>query len=201
MNTKTVQVGIIALLVIAMIAAVTIFLSKPDALRGTAYNAPYPHAPAIGLTQSDGRVFRLEDQKGKIILLFFGYTSCTDVCPTTMAELKLVMDEIGENANSVNVVFITVDPERDTPEKVQKYASYFNPDFIGLSGSIDQLQKIWNDYGVFRQIVPAENSATGYSVDHTARITLIDMNGDLRLSYGYQTPVDDIAHDIKLLLK
>jgi protein SCO1/2 len=201
MDKKTLQIGIIALLVIAIIAAVTFFLSQPAAFRGTTYGEPYPPAPEIELTQANGQTFRLSGQKGKIVLLFFGYTSCADVCPTTMAELKLVVDELGDNADSVRVVFITVDPERDTPAKVQEYANHFSSKFIGLSGSAGKLKKTWSDYGIFRAIIPAENSESGYSVDHTARIMLIDEDGSLRLSYGFQTPVDDIVHDIKLLLK
>lgn len=201
MNKKTFQVGISALLVIAIIAAVTFFLSQPVSFRGTAYGEPYPPAPAIELTQANGQTFHLNDQKGRIVLLFFGYTSCPDVCPTTLAELKLVVDELGDAANSIAVVFITVDPERDTPERMQEYAGHFNSNFIGLSGSVENLEKVWSDYGVYRAIIPAENSELGYSVDHTARVTLIDMDGDLRLSYGFQTPVDDIVHDIKLLLR
>jgi protein SCO1/2 len=201
MDKKTLQVGIIALLVIAIIAAVTFFLSQPAAFRGTAYGEPYPPAHEIELTQANGQTFRLSDQKGKIILLFFGYTTCADVCPTTMAELKLVTDDLGDNADAVEVVFVSVDPERDTPEKVQAYVEHFSSNFIGLSGSTEKLEKIWIDYGVLRQIIPAENSELGYSVDHTARVTLIDMDGNLRLSYGFQTPVDDIVYDIKLLLK
>jgi len=201
MDKKTLQVGVIALLVIVVIAAVTFFMSQFDSFRGTAYVEPYPPAHEIELTQADSQAFRLSEQKGKIILLFFGYTSCPDVCPTTLAELKLVTDELGDSADSVKVVFITVDPERDTPEKIQAYADQFNKNFIGLSGSLAQLQKIWDGYGIYRKIAPPEGSEAGYSVDHTARITLIDADGNLRLSYGYQTPVDDIVHDIKLLLK
>lgn len=201
MDKKTFQVGFSALLVIAIIAAVTFFLSQPVSFRGTTYGEPYPPAPQIELTQSNGKIFRLADQKGKIVLLFFGYTSCPDVCPTTLAELKLVMDDLGDTADFVKVVFITVDPERDTPEKVQEYVNHFNSNFIGLSGDTNLLEKTWSDYGAYREIIPAENSELGYSVDHTARVTLIDMNGSLRLSYGFQTPVDDIVHDIKLLLK
>jgi protein SCO1/2 len=201
MDKKTLQVGVSALLVIAMLAAVTFFLSQPAAFRGAAYGEPYPLAPEIELTQANGQIFRLSAQTGKIVLIFFGYTACPDVCPTTMAELKLVVDDLGDHADAVKVVLITVDPERDTPERMQAYANHFNPNFIGLSGSLAQLEKIWSDYGVFREVVPAANSQLGYSVDHTARVMLVDADGNLRLSYGFQTPVDDIAYDIKLLLK
>jgi protein SCO1/2 len=142
----------------------------------------------------------LSDQRGKFVLLFFGYTSCPDVCPTTMAELKLVVDGLGDAANSAQVVFISVDPEHDTPEKIQKYVEHFNPNFIGLTGSLDELQKIWDGYGIYRAVTQTD-SAMGYTVDHTARVTLVDADGNLRLSYGFQTPVEDIVHDIKLLLR
>lgn len=200
MDKKTLQVGVLAFAVIALAAAVTFFLSQPAAFRGTAYAEPYPPAQEIELTRANGEFFRLSEQRGKIVLLFFGYTSCPDVCPTTLAEMKQVVDRLGENRDAVRVVFITVDPERDTSAKMQEYANHFNPDFVGLSGSFAQLEPIWNAYGIFREIVPAVNSAS-YSVNHTARVMLLDMEGNLRLAYGFQTPADDIVHDIRLLLK
>jgi protein SCO1/2 len=200
MDKRTLRVGFGALALLALAAAAVFLSARPADFRGTSYAEPYPVAPAITLTRADGQPFRLSDQRGKIVLLFFGYTSCPDVCPTTLAELKLVMDELGDAADSVRVVFITVDPDRDTPEKIQKYVEHFNPAFLGLTGSMDELQVVWDDYGVYRSVNPSA-SALGYIVDHTARVTLIDGDGNLRLSYGFQTPVEDIVHDIKLLLK
>ena len=200
MDKRTLWVGLGSLLLVILAATVTIWFAKPDSFRGTSYGEPFPIAQSFELTQSNGEIFRLGDQRGKLILLFFGYTSCPDVCPTTMAEMKLVMDDLGDAADSVQVVFISVDPDRDTPEKIQKYVEHFNPTFIGLTGSMDELQKIWDSYGVYRA-VNETTSALGYIVDHTARVTLVDADGNLRLSYGFQTPVEDIVHDIKLLLK
>jgi protein SCO1/2 len=118
-----------------------------------------------------------------------------------MAELKQALETLDENdAKQVRVLFVTVDPERDTPQRVQEYVDHFNPNFIGLSGGQSQLVGIWNDYGVFREIVKG-NSAAGYLINHTARITVIDRDGNLRLSYAFDTPVDSIVHDLKLLLK
>jgi len=115
--------------------------------------------------------------------------------------LKQVLDRLGEkDAQKVKVLFVTVDPERDTPEAMQKYVDHFDAGFVGLSGNETQLQPIWNGYGIFREKVEG-TSAAGYLVDHTARIALIDQDGNLRLSYGFETPVEDIVHDIKLLLK
>jgi protein SCO1/2 len=201
MDKKTLWVGLVSFLVIGVAALGSYLFARPAAFRGTVYSEPYPPAPEIELTRANGEGFRLSQLRGNIVLLFFGYTSCPDVCPTTMAELKSALEKIGaDNARQVRVVFVTVDPERDTPERVQEYVNHFNSDFIGLSGTESQLQKAWNDYGVFRQIVES-TSAAGYGVDHTARITLIDQEGSLRVSYGFDTPVDDIVHDLKLLLK
>ncbi|MBI5950908.1 MAG: SCO family protein [Chloroflexi bacterium] len=199
MNRKTLWVGIMSLLVVG--AAVLIFvLAKPVNFRGTNYGEPYPQASDFELTKSSGETFRLSEQKGKIVLLFFGYTACPDVCPTTLAELRLVMEELGDKTGQVQVVFVSVDPERDTPEKIQEYVEHFNPNFIGLSGNPDKLQIIWDNYGVFRERVESE-SAFGYIINHTARTYLIDQNGNLRLSYGFQTPVEDMVYDIEILLK
>jgi protein SCO1/2 len=117
-----------------------------------------------------------------------------------MAELKQALEKVGEKADQVQVIFVTVDPQRDTPERVQEYVNHFNSDFIGLSGSEAELAKVWSDDGVFREVVD-DNSAAGYLVNHTARVTLIDQQGNLRVSFPFDTPVDDIVHDLNLLLK
>ena len=200
MDKKVLWVGLSSMAVVLMAILLTLLFSKSGRYRGTAYGEPYPAAPQIELTKSNGETFRLSDQKGKIVLLFFGYTSCPDVCPTTLAELKLVMDDLEKKTEMVQVIFVSVDPQRDTPEKIQKYVEHFNAEFVGLSGSIDELETIWNGYGIFREEVQSD-SAFGYIVNHTARTYLIDTDGNLRLSYGFQTPVEDIVNDIKLLLK
>jgi protein SCO1/2 len=199
MVKKTLLVGVLSLLVIAITAAGVWMFGSNGELRGTAYAEPYPPAPEFDLTSGNGTDFRLSAMRGKIVLLFFGYTSCPDVCPTTMAELKAVTDKLGaEEAKNVQVVLVSVDPGRDTPQRIQEYVNHFSKDFIGLTGPEPVLAKVWSDYGIFRQIVD-EQSAAGYGIDHTARITLIDQDGNLRASYGFDTPVDDIVHDLKLL--
>ena len=199
MVKKTLLVGVLSLLVIAVTAAGVWMFGSSGELRGTAYGEPYPPAPEFALTSGNGTEFRLSEMRGKIVLLFFGYTSCPDVCPTTMAELKAVTDKLGaEKSKNVKVILVTVDPERDTPQRMQEYVNHFSKDFIGLTESEPVLAKVWSDYGIFRQIVD-EQSAAGYGIDHTARITLIDQDGNLRASYGFDTPVDDIVHDLKLL--
>ena len=199
MERKTILVGLAIFTSIAVLIVATIFLKRPDTFRGTEYQQPLA-APEITLTRDSGDVFRLSDQKGRVLLLFFGYTFCPDVCPTTLAELKQVYDGLGDNAQFVEVVLISVDPERDTPQHIQDYVNRFNPSFIGLSGPQAELESIWKNYGIFREIVPGTSPAD-YGVNHTARMSLIDPDGNLRLSYGIQTPVEDIIHDIELLLK
>ena len=200
MDKKILWVGFSSLAVVMIAMVLTLLFTKSASFRGTAYGEPYPTAPQIELIRSNGETFRLSDQKGKIVLLFLGYTSCPDVCPTTLAELKLVMDDLGDKSKFVQVVFVSVDPKRDTPGKIQEYVEHFSNGFIGLSGSVDKLEATWKAYGVFREEVQSD-SAMGYSVNHTARVYLIDMDGNLRLSYGYQTPVEDIVNDLELLLK
>ena len=201
MDKKTILVGVLSFLLIGLVAAGVFLFAKPASFRGTVYTEPYPPAAEIELARDNGTNFRLAGMRGKIVLLFFGYTSCPDICPTTMAELKTALDKIGEeNAKNVQVVFVTVDPERDTPQRVQEYVNHFNKDFVVLSGPESQLAKIWSEYGVFREIVEG-TSAAGYLVNHTARVTLIDQDGNLRVSYGFETPVEDIVHDLKLLLR
>jgi protein SCO1 len=200
MDRKTLLVGLVVFLLVGAVAAGVLLFSKPDAFRGTTYAEPYPVAPEIQLIRAGGTDFRLSEMRGKIVALFFGYTSCPDVCPTTMAELKQALDQVGAQADQVQVLFVTVDPQRDTPEKVQEYVNHFNPDFIGLSGPEPDLAKVWSEYGVFRQIVDG-TSAAGYIVDHTARVTLIDQQGKLRVSFPFDTPVEDVVHDLNLLLE
>ena len=195
------MVGLVSFLLIGAVAVGVFFFSKPASFRGTFFEEPYPIAPEIKLVRANGNSFRLSGMQGKVVLLFFGYTSCPDVCPTTLAELKQSLEKLGEEkAKQVQVLFVTVDPERDTPERVQEYVDHFNPSFIGLSGTERELAQLWHDYGVFREIVDG-TSAAGYIVNHTARVTLIDQDGNMRVSFAFETPVEDIVHDLRLLLK
>ena len=201
MDRKTLGVGIGIFIVVGFAAVITFLFARNDTFVGTSYDEPYPVAPDFSLTRVNGEAFHLSDQRGKVVLLFFGYTACPDVCPTTMAEIKQTLDRLSpDNLEHVQVVFVSVDPKRDTPERVQEYVDHFNTSFVGLSGSEDELAKIWNAYGIYRLEVPGA-SAAGYTVDHTARITMIDRNGNMRVSFGFDTPVEDLVHDLQLLLK
>lgn len=200
MDKKLMWVGAGILLIVVIVAALSFVFAAPPTFRGTLYAEPFPPATDFALTQANGTQFRLSDQKGKVVLLFFGYTSCPDVCPTTLAEMKQVLDKLGETGKDVQVVFISVDPDRDTSEKMQTYVEHFNPAFIGLSGSLQELEPIWAEYSIFREAVESD-SAFGTIINHTARVFLVDPQGNMRLTYAYQTPVEDVVHDIRLVLE
>lgn len=200
MNIKTMRVGLGLLVLIGLVGISVLVFQRPATLYGGVLNPALP-ASNFSLTRHDGSKFELYQYRGKIILLFFGYTSCPDVCPVTMAELRQAISMLDEEgAAQVKVVFVAVDPERDTPERIQEYADHFSPDFIGLSGSLEELKTVWDAYGVYREVEKTD-SALDYLVSHTARIYLIDKSGNLRLTYAFGTSPDDIAHDLKILVK
>jgi protein SCO1/2 len=190
--------GVVGILAVVLLIWAIAF-ARPYTLHGSEITNGVA-APAISLARTDGSTFRIEEQINKIVLLFFGYTSCPDVCPTTLADMKRVKADLGDRAGLVEFVFITVDPLRDSPERMQAYASGFDPQFIGLSGAESDLLPVWQGYGVFRQ-VQESTSAAGYLVDHSSRIYLIDTANQLRATYPYGTPVEDLAADIRFLLK
>ena len=199
MDRKITIVGLACLLIVALAIVLNMVFLKPASFRGTAYGEPFPAAKDFTLTDAGGNRFKLSEGKGRITLLFFGYTYCPDVCPTTLSELRLAVDELGEASRQVQVVFISVDPGRDTSASMQEYVERFNPAFIGLSGTIEELQPIWDGNGVFREVMDG-SSESNFIINHNARVTLIDQSGNMRLSYGFQTPPEDIAHDIEILL-
>ena len=201
MDRRTLLIGIGSFLFLLAIGVAVFVFAKPASFRGTTFAEPYPVASEIDLARSDGSRFRLSELRGDVVLVFFGYTSCPDVCPTTLAELRQALSELNaQDVDRVKVVFVTVDPDRDSPERVQEYVDQFNPAFIGLSGSKTDLEKVWAEYGVYREIAD-EQSAAGYIVNHTARVSLVDPQGNLRISFSFDTPVEDIVHDLKLMLK
>ena len=173
---------------------------QPYEFKGTAYPEGV-EAEDFTLTTTDERPFRLSEQRGQVVLMFFGFTSCPDVCPATLAEAKRILEGLGEDAQNVRFVFITVDPERDTPDQLGKYVSNFHPEIVGLTGSPEELQTMFDAYGIYAAKVPLEDSAAEYTMEHTARVFLVDQDGLLRLSYAFGTPDEDILQDVQYLLK
>jgi len=157
--------------------------------------------PDFELTDQTGAPWRLSDQRGNVVLLFFGYTSCPDVCPTTLATWRGVHEGLAGDAERTRFVFVTVDPERDTPEQLGRHVNVFNPDFVGLTGDADALAAVYDVFDVYYQKVEVPQSALGYLIDHTATTFVIDPEGTWRLRETYGTPVEDVVHDVRELLK
>lgn len=151
------------------------------------------------LTDHNGRERTLADFRGKVVVLFFGYTHCPDVCPTTMAELAAAMKQLGKDAERVQVLFVTVDPERDTADLLAKYVPSFNPGFLGLRGSAENTAKTAKDFKIMYQKQPGATPET-YTVDHSAGTFVFDPQGRLRLYVSYGKGADVFAHDIAILL-
>jgi protein SCO1/2 len=158
-------------------------------------------APDFELTSHAGATYQLSDRSGRVVLLFFGYTYCPDVCPTTLAEFNRIHELLGADADRVDFVFVTVDPDRDTPARLAQHLAVFNPAFIGLTGDEATLTRVWKDYGVYRAKSESETQGGDYLMDHTSATYLVDTGGNLRLVYSFGTPAEDIAADIRQLLR
>lgn len=153
------------------------------------------------LTDGNGKPFKLSDLKGKVVILSFGYTHCPDVCPTELLTYNDTLKQLGDDAKNVKVVFASVDPERDTPELVGKYAKQFNPDFIGITATEGQtLPVIKQQYRIVSAKVNQKEDSETYLVDHTSGAYLIDKNGEVAIFSPYGSEPDAIAADIRTLL-
>lgn len=152
------------------------------------------------LTDHNGRERTLADFRGKAVVVFFGYTHCPDVCPTTLAELAAAMKALGKDAERVQVLFISVDPERDTADLLSKYVPSFHPSFLGLRGDPEITAKTAKDFKIMYQKQPGAAPET-YTVDHSAGSFVFDPQGKLRLYVSYGKGAEVFAHDIALLLR
>jgi len=190
---------ILGLIVVLLLAAMTgYFFLRPGKLHGEIIQPPHP-VPDFTLQSAKGPV-SLEDFRGKVVVLYFGYTSCPDLCPITLATLRQATDALGKRGKDVQVAFISVDWKRDTPEIMEKYVNHFSPDFIGLSGSEAQINAVTQSFGVFYLLnLPDENGS--YSVDHTASMMVLDRQGNLKVIWPYGIQPAEMTSDLKILLK
>jgi protein SCO1/2 len=157
------------------------------------------YARTLQLSDPDGQVRTLADYKGKVVVVFFGYTQCPDVCPTTMAELAEVKRSLGADGARVQGIFVTIDPARDTAELLKAYAANFGPDLVGLRGTPEQTVAAAKEFKVFFNKVPGKTD-TSYTMDHTAGSYVFDAKGRVRLFTRYGTGAQALADDLKILL-
>ncbi|MGL4650821.1 MAG: SCO family protein [Caldilineaceae bacterium] len=186
------------LLIVALLAG----CGAPHEFAGTVYDPIIP-APEIEGTNWDGSAFRLSDQQGKVTLIFFGYTFCPDICPTTLGTMKQVAAQLDAGAEDLAVVFVTVDPERDSPERLGVYTNAFDEDFFGVWLDDAALAQAKQDYGVYaeKRVLDESESSGDYFVDHTGWIYVIDREGQLREVFGTDAAVTPIVEDVRFLME
>lgn len=185
----------------ALLTAVAVLLmscTQPHEFAGPELSAPHP-VPEQALMSADGPV-SLQDFEGQYLFVYFGYTFCPDVCPLTMATLAQVRAALAEDADRIQVIMVSVDPERDTPETLERYMSYFHDSFIGITGSEEAIRAVSDPFGVY--FAKGEGSAaTGYLVDHTARVYLVDPMGNARVAYPHSITAEEILSDLRYLFR
>ncbi len=157
------------------------------------------YARELNLPDADGRMRSLADFKGKVLVVFFGYTQCPDVCPTTMVELADVVQKLGADGQRVQGIFVSVDPERDTPELLKAYVSNFNANFVALRGTPDQVKQAAKEFKVYYNKVPGKTEQS-YTVDHTAASYVFDTQGRVRVFERYGSGAAVLTQDLKTLL-
>lgn len=166
---------------------------------GTTFESAEPMGE-FTLTDHNGQQVSLSDFRGKVVLLYFGYTFCPDVCPTTMNELSVAMEKLSQkDREQVQLLMVTVDPKRDTPEALADYLAHFDPTFLGLTGTEEEIAAAAEAFGIFYQKEDGTVN-TGYLVDHTASVAALNKEGALRVIYSFNTVGKDIASDLRRLV-
>lgn len=190
MQRKVMILGIVIFAGLAVLIA-GFYLTNKASFRGAVIDPPWA-APEIHLTDHNGQPFTMSDEQGKVVLLYFGYVNCPDECPLTMAHLKLARQSLGDRAKDVQIVMVSTDPVRDTPDALKNFMEHFDPSFRGLTGTTAELEKVWKDYGV-----DVENGGE----THSTFLYVIDPTGKIRETFLPSTEASDIAADVSLLLK
>lgn len=188
------------LLVFLLLQLLGSTLFGPRSLHGTVLQSPEPMAN-FTLTAHTGQPVNLHDYQDKVVMLYFGYTFCPDACPATMSHLAQAMEKLtSAQQEQIQVFMITVDPERDTKEQLADYMAYFHPSFVGLTGTAEEIAQVATPLGIYYRR-EAGTAASGYLVNHTTSVLVIDKKGHLRLTYPFNTPVEDIAADMRILVR
>ncbi|MEW5827850.1 MAG: SCO family protein [Chloroflexota bacterium] len=196
-NTK-VYYSLAGVIVLLALAAGFVWL-RPKPFFGTVLQSTTP-AYDFALAAAEGKTVRLSDYKGKVVLLYFGYTFCPDVCPATLANASQAIRALGKKGEQVQLIMISVDPARDTPEKLAQYVTHFHPSYIGITGTDEQVSETAALYGIYFQKNEG-TEATGYLIDHTATLMAVDQEGYLKLLIPFGATVEEITSDLKNLLR
>jgi protein SCO1/2 len=190
----------------AWLGASTVALSACDRLAGGAASAAFKgiditgasYARDFALIDFNGRARSLADYRGKLVLLYFGFVQCPDVCPTALTRAAAVLHKLGADAAQVQLLFVTVDPERDTPALLRDYMAAFDPSFVALTGEASQIKATADEFRVYFKKVPTGSS---YTMDHTALTYLFDREGRIRVALRHEQTADDFAADVRRLLQ
>ncbi len=196
-RTLLVGGGMLALLVLLAISPTLVGLFIPH-FHGTLYENPAV-VEDFTLQRAGGGTFRLSETRGQVVVLYFGYTSCPDVCPTTLYDLHRTLEILGERADEVVVGFVTIDPDNDTPEKLATYVEAFDPRFVGLTGTPEALQTAYDRFSV--RVLQDEQTADSYGLAHTNSVFVLDRARRLRLRMHFGAKPEDMADDLLVLLK
>jgi protein SCO1/2 len=168
--------------------------------KGVVLDPPLPISN-FELIDMKGKPFHFSDLKGEVALIYFGYTTCPDACPLTMYDVKKALADLKSGKDQVRVIFISVDPERDTPEVLSRYMSAFGPEFTGLTDDFARVQEAMKSFGAFAEKDTTSKSAAGYLVSHTTRLYLVDPTGQLLLMYPFGFKAEDLRSDLEHMLQ
>ncbi len=198
--------GILGVVVIAISAALGFYVHTPSEVDLVPARAQQSaEAPTIGgpftLLDHDGKTVTDQDFRGRFMLVFFGFTYCPDVCPTSLTTIAEALDMLGKDAGKIAPLFVTVDPERDTPEQMKMYVGHFHPSIIGLTGSLDQIDRAARGYRVYyAKVMEEDGGADDYLMDHTAITYLMGPDGEFRAFFSHDTTPQEIAQRLREFL-
>ena len=186
---------------LALMLALSVLVGIPIACSTESVEARAADNPVsdFALTDQDGKVFHLSQLRGKIVLLFFGYTHCPDACPTTMAKLSRVFKTLGNKANDVVAIFVSVDPDRDTTSVLKGYLAYFHMNSIGLTGTKAEIDSVVKQYGA-RYEIEQSDSAAGYHINHSTDLYLLNQNGELAKTFSYTAVTQEIVDGVQRVI-
>ena len=199
MRNKTVVLSIGIVIGITILGIIGVIFLRPYTFNGTAFQAPMT-AANFQLQAASNQVVQLSDLRGKIVILYFGYMYCPDVCPATLSEIAKAVQALVVKSDDVQVIMISVDPARDTPEQLANYVKNFDSRFIGVTGSEEDIARVTALYGIYYE-KEAGNVESGYLVSHTASVMVIDKEGYLKLVFPFGLGWEKMASDLRYLLR